>query len=102
MPAYQNFGGLITGIPLACKKDWDNTCRSSNECCSDNCDNHGGQWLYGICKPGNDRSSGGPGDGPSDGNCKPNWDNTCRSSSECCSGYCDNHQSQWIRGVCIP
>ncbi len=98
MPAYQNFGGLITGIPLACKKDWDNTCRSSNECCSDNCDNHGGQWLYGICKPGNDRSSGGPGDG----NCKSNWDNTCRSSSECCSGYCDNHQSQWIRGVCIP
>ena len=32
--------------------------------------------------------------------CKEIWDNTCTSSNECCSGYCDDHQGQWAQGVC--
>lgn len=32
--------------------------------------------------------------------CKPEWDNSCKSNSECCSGYCDNNNGQWAFGVC--
>ena len=99
-------------MTLTCKQNWDNTCTGSSDCCSGNCDNHGGEWLQGVCKPGSVNS--GPvqsnsGGGlisklkPSgSGNCKPNWDNTCTGSSDCCSGNCDNHDGQWLQGVCKP
>ena len=32
--------------------------------------------------------------------CKPDWDNSCRANSECCSSYCDNNNGQWALGVC--
>ena len=34
------------------------------------------------------------------GACKPDWDNSCRSNTECCSSYCDNNNGQWAFGVC--
>ena len=103
-------------VKADCNPDWYNLCKSPSDCCSGICDNHGGQWLDGVCKPKASKRSlhlkPANGESSSKNNqkiisrlkrsCKSNWDNTCRSSSECCSGYCDNHQSQWIRGVCIP
>jgi len=32
--------------------------------------------------------------------CKPLWDNSCQTNTECCSGFCDNNNGQWAYGVC--
>ncbi len=33
-------------------------------------------------------------------NCKPEWDNSCTSNSQCCTGFCDNNNGAWTYGVC--
>lgn len=35
---------------IVCKKDWDNTCVTHDECCSQNCDKQP-KWKHGVCKP---------------------------------------------------
>lgn len=32
--------------------------------------------------------------------CKLDWDNTCVSNEDCCSGNCDNENGSWKFGVC--
>ena len=114
--SFKSIKRKIYFVKANCNPDWYNFCKSPSDCCSGICDNHDGQWLYGLCmpksskrslhhKPANDESS-------SKNNkkmiarlkrsCKSNWDNTCRSSSECCSNNCDNHDGQWLDGVCKP
>lgn len=34
--------------------------------------------------------------------CKWDWDNSCKSQSECCSGFCDNNDGKWRYGICKP
>ena len=111
-----------------CLSDWNNSCVSNADCCSNFCDNNYGQWREGVCKPrrhkrkcnkdyieddtypkigsgGRGRGGSGGGSGGSAGSrggCKPLWFNMCKSDGECCSGYCDNRNGEWEYGVCKP
>ena len=34
--------------------------------------------------------------------CKADWDSTCKTNGDCCSGFCENNNGQWLLGICKP
>lgn len=85
-----------------CKWNWDNSCKSQEECCSGFCDNNDGKWRYGICKPKPQEVTEPTTDDNSSTECKPDWNDSCQVDDDCCSNICHKRSGGWMYGLCKP
>jgi hypothetical protein len=97
---------LFKNVKSTCLFDWDNTCRTNVDCCSNFCDNNNGQWAHGICKPKQQFSKSIKLETTTTITTQPachlDWYDKCTKNSDCCSSICENNNGKWKNGVCKP